>query len=214
MIRLIERLPPGDEAGASLTLPFETRQRSRFRTRLDDGREAGVMLPRGGEPLRGGERLRGEDGTVVRIAAAMESVSTAFHRDPRTVARAAYHLGNRHVPLEVGDTWVRYQHDHVLDDMVTGLGLRVFPEQAPFEPEAGAYAHAHAHAHGHHHGHAGDGPEGHFAAHRAAHAGAAGTGGHAHAHTHTSVSVTASSAATSASDGEDAERAEDRHERD
>lgn len=167
MIRLTERLPPGEAAAASLTLPFETRQRSRFRARLDDGREVGVMLPRGGEPLRGGDRLCGEDGVVVRVAAAMERVSTAFHRDPRGVARAAYHLGNRHVRLEVGDTWVRYLHDHVLDEMVAGLGLRVFPEQAPFEPEAGAYAGGHDHGHGHAHAHTH--AEGHASAHAAAH---------------------------------------------
>ncbi|PWG65711.1 urease accessory protein UreE [Spiribacter halobius] len=207
MMRLTERLPPGEEADASLTLPFELRERSRFRARLDDGREAGVMLPRGGQPLRGGERLRAEDGTVVRIAAAPESVSTAFHRDPRMVARAAYHLGNRHVALEVGDTWVRYRHDHVLDEMVTGLGLRVFPERAPFEPEAGAYAHGHAHGHGqsgshahsHTHSHGDDhgaGPDAHFETHRRAHAEAvARAGGDATASASTSVS-------TSAGDGE------------
>lgn len=198
MIRLTERLPPGEEADASLTLPFEMRQRSRFRARLDDGREAGVLLPRDGAPLRGGDRLRGGDGTVVRIAAAMESVSTAFHRDPRTVVRAAYHLGNRHVLLEVGDTWVRYLHDHVLDEMVTGLGLRVFPEPAPFEPEAGAYAHGHAHEHRPHHGHAEPALEEHLAAQRAAHAHADDAGGHAHV----SVNASATSSAASSSDGE------------
>jgi urease accessory protein len=75
--------------------------------------------------------------------------------DPRPLARAAYHLGNRHVALQIGDGWLRYCHDHVLDEMLLGLGLRVTVEQAPFEPEAGAYhaegdsAHGHSHGDGH-----------------------------------------------------------------
>ena len=65
------------------------------------------------------------------------------------MARACYHLGNRHVALQIGEGWVRYQHDHVFDAMVTGLGLNVIVEQAPFEPEAGAYSQGHAHHHDH-----------------------------------------------------------------
>jgi urease accessory protein len=65
--------------------------------------------------------------------------------DAWQLARASYHLGNRHVALQIGRGWVRYQHDHVLDDMVRGLGLTVTIEQAPFEPEAGAYGGAHTH---------------------------------------------------------------------
>ncbi|MGA7802096.1 MAG: urease accessory protein UreE [Gammaproteobacteria bacterium] len=157
MLRLTEKLDEPVEAGATLTLPFGDRQKSRLRTRLDDGREAGLMLERG-LVLRHGDCLRADDGTVVRVQAAPEAVSTAFSRDPLVVARACYHLGNRHVPLQIGDTWVRYLHDHVLDAMVEHLGLRVFAEHAPFEPEAGAYdghsegAPAHDH-HEHHHGH-------------------------------------------------------------
>lgn len=130
----------------TLTLAFEQRQKSRLRTRLDDGREAGLFLPRG-TVLRGGDCLRGEDGSVVRVVAAPEAVSTAFHRDAQVLARACYHLGNRHVALQIDHSWVRYLHDHVLDAMVESLGLRVFFENAPFEPEAGAYA-----GEGHHHG--------------------------------------------------------------
>ena len=137
---------------ALLTLPFEQRQKSRLRTRLDDGREVALALPRG-SVLRHGDLLRAESDVVIQVRAAPEEVSTAFARDPLQLARACYHLGNRHVALQIGATWVRYLHDHVLDDMVTALGLTVYAETVPFEPEAGAYQ-GHAHAHGHDHGHA------------------------------------------------------------
>ncbi|HEX5513467.1 MAG TPA: urease accessory protein UreE [Gammaproteobacteria bacterium] len=152
MLEITERLEamPDTEVHTTLTLPFEVRQKSRFRAVLDDGREAGVILERG-RVLRGGDLLRARDGTVVRIQAAAESVSTLISDSPLQLARACYHLGNRHVPLEITSGRVRYLHDHVLDDMVRGLGLRVRAEQAPFEPEPGAYDAGSDHHHGHHH---------------------------------------------------------------
>lgn len=150
MLKISERLPESSETALVLTLPFELRQKSRLKAQLNDGREVGLMLPRG-QVLRSGDCLRAEDGSVIRVEAAIEDVSTAAHADPLVIARACYHLGNRHVPLQIGDGWVRYQHDHVLDDMLRGLGLAVKFEQAPFEPEGGAYAgHAHSHTHTHH----------------------------------------------------------------
>ncbi len=143
---VFDRLVTGGEPATTLSLPFERRQRSRQRVRLDDGSEAGLQLPRG-TILRGGDRIGDGEGRVVEVVAAPEPVSTAFATDARLLARACYHLGNRHVALEIGDTWLRYLQDHVLDGMVTAMGLRVVAGQAPFEPEAGAYAH------GHHHGH-------------------------------------------------------------
>jgi len=104
------------------------------------------MLARG-TLLRGGDRLRAADGTVIEVVAAIETVSTAYAHDPALLTRAAYHLGNRHIPVQIGDTWVRYLHDHVLDHMLEQLGLEGVGEQAPFEPEAGAYeGHGHSHA--------------------------------------------------------------------
>jgi urease accessory protein len=139
-----------------LRLPFETRQKSRFRACLTDGTEVGVMLERG-QVLRDGECLCAAAGdVVVRVQAAPEPVSEVHSADALLLLRAGYHLGNRHVPLQVGPGWLRYLHDHVLDEMVRGLGLSVGFTQAPFEPEAGAYAaggHAHSHAHGHQHAH-------------------------------------------------------------
>ncbi|MBK9130649.1 MAG: urease accessory protein UreE [Gammaproteobacteria bacterium] len=125
---------------AMLTLSFDQRQRSRLRVTLDDGREAALLLERGAV-LRGGCCLRSDDGVIVRVIAAPEPVSTVPCPDPYLLARACYHLGNRHIPLQIGTGWVRYQQDHVLDDLVHGLGLRPVAESAPFEPEAGAYGH-------------------------------------------------------------------------
>jgi urease accessory protein len=150
-INLRERATEGT-ASATLTLPYDVRVKSRLRARLDDGREAAIVLARG-TILRGGDKLRAEDGTIVEVHAAREPVSSARASDPRLFARAAYHLGNRHVALEIGDGWLRWQHDHVLDDMVRGLGLDVSFENAPFEPEAGAYAHASGGHHHHEHTH-------------------------------------------------------------
>jgi urease accessory protein len=154
LLMVSERLSGRQRADAQLVLPFELRSRSRFRARLSSGEEVGVVLSRG-QVLRGGDLLRAADGRVVEVAAAAEPVSTVHDADPGALARAAYHLGNRHVALQIGDRWLRYLHDHVLDEMVRGLGLHVHLEQAPFEPESGAYstasgaAAAHSHAHGH-----------------------------------------------------------------
>lgn len=154
MLEITQRLEAKPDAAvrpsATLTLPFDVRQKSRFRAVLDDGREAGVILERG-RALRGGDLLRAQDGTVLRVKAAAESVSTVLSDDPLQLARACYHLGNRHVPLEITPGRLRYLHDHVLDDMVRGLGLAVQAEQAPFDPEPGAYGGSHHHGQHHHH---------------------------------------------------------------
>jgi urease accessory protein len=151
MLEIRERQEGDAPATATLTLPFDLRQRSRLRATLDDGREVGLFLPRG-TVLRGGDRLIAADGTVVEVRAADETVSTV-RATPQSLIHAAYHLGNRHVPLQIGEGWLRYGHDHVLDDMVRGLGLEVSCEEAPFEPEGGAYGGGHSHGHGHSHSH-------------------------------------------------------------
>lgn len=151
MIRLTRRITGATAPQATLTLPLEQRNRSRLRVMLDNGAEAGVFLERGTR-LRDGDMLADDDGFTVLVRAAPELVSTVTSDDPLTLARASYHLGNRHVPLQIEPGGLRYQHDHVLDAMVRGLGLDVTVEQAPFEPEAGAYG-DHDQAHGHAHGH-------------------------------------------------------------
>jgi len=152
MIRLTRRLDTPEPPTHTLTLTLEQRVRSRLRVALDDGSPAGLFLERG-HILRDGDCVAGDDGVVAEVRAAAETVSTARCEDPVQLARVCYHLGNRHVLVQIGPGLVRYHHDHVLDAMVRGLGLSVTVEQAPFEPEWGAYREAHTHgtAHGHHH---------------------------------------------------------------
>lgn len=153
MLTAQQRVVPSRVAELRLVLPFDLRCRSRFRARLVNGEEIGVMLPRG-QILRGGDQLLASDGRVVAVAAAPEDVTTVSSDDARLLARVAYHLGNRHVALQIGAGWLRYSHDHVLDEMVAGLGLTPVAEQAPFEPEAGAYSSEGEVGVGHHgHGH-------------------------------------------------------------
>ena len=147
MIRITEILESKSLPTATLSLPINSRVKSRIKVTLDDGREAGLFLPRG-KILRDGDLVASEDGIIVQIKAAPELVSTVTSDNPHALAVASYHLGNRHVPLQVEPSWLRYLHDHVLDDMVKGLGLSVKTETAPFEPEAGAYQSS---ANGHHH---------------------------------------------------------------
>ena len=136
-----------------LVLPFAERAKSRLRAVLDNGEEAGLFLERG-SVLRHGDLLQADDGRLVEVQAADETVSTVHTEDGLALARAAYHLGNRHVALQIGAGWLRYQHDHVLDDMLRGFGLEVVIGQLPFEPEGGAYVAASQHTHAHAHPHA------------------------------------------------------------
>jgi urease accessory protein len=145
-------------ASGRLRLDYDGRTKSRFRARLEDGEEIAVKLPRG-TVLAGGARLLTDDGRSIEVVAADETLSVATTSDPLLLARAAYHLGNRHVPLEIGLGRLAYQHDHVLDEMVRRLGLALSVERAPFMPEGGVYGHGghqghhhhHDHDHGHHH---------------------------------------------------------------
>ncbi|BDA52998.1 urease accessory protein UreE [Raoultella ornithinolytica] len=156
MLYLTQRVDSPGKLTASLTLPIDVRVKSRIKVTLNDGREAGLLLPRG-LLLRGGDVLSNEDGSeFVQIIAADEGVSVVHCDDPFTLAKACYHLGNRHVPLQIMPGELRYHHDHVLDDMLRQFGLEVTFAHLPFEPEAGAYAsesHGHSHGHSHDHGH-------------------------------------------------------------
>lgn len=132
----------------SVALFYDERKRSRLKVTLASGRDAGIFLERG-EHLRGGDKLAAEDdGTVVEVRAAPEPLIEATAATPLLFARAAYHLGNRHVAVQIvaetGGGRLRFQADHVLAEMVRGLGCSVSETTAPFEPESGAYG-------GHHH---------------------------------------------------------------
>jgi len=147
MLKFTSRINSHIETKLSLTLPFELRQKARLRTQLDDGQEAGLFLERG-HVLRGGDQLKAETGEIVTIISANENVSTVTSNDPYLLMRASYHLGNRHVPLEIKPAYLRYQYDHVLNEMIEHLQLTIKQESAPFEPEPGAYSHNH-HSHTH-----------------------------------------------------------------
>jgi urease accessory protein len=140
-------------ADVRLVLPFDLRQRSRLLATLDSGEEIGLTLPRG-TVLRGGDRLQASDGRIVEVVAAPELVSIVRTGDARQLARAAYHLGNRHIAVQVAHDSLQFLRDHVLEEMLRGQGLKVEADVLPFEPEGGAYSQGHGHSHdGHAHGH-------------------------------------------------------------
>ena len=149
--------PGGDVvATEQLRLSFDARQKSRLRVRLVSGEEVALSLPRG-EVLRGGDLLLASDGRVVEVVARPEKLLHVECGSPEALARAAYHLGNRHVAVQVGDGFLRLAADHVLEEMLRQLGARTTTIEAPFEPEAGAYG-GHAHGSGSHtHGDPGHG---------------------------------------------------------
>ncbi len=138
----------GARPAARLVLAFDARQKTRLRARLDTGEEVSLQLPRG-TTLRGGDQLEASDGRIVEVVSSPEQVLHVECATPEALARAAYHLGNRHVAVEVGKGFLRIGHDHVLKAMLEGLGASVRTIEAPFEPEAGAYyGEGHSHEHG------------------------------------------------------------------
>lgn len=155
---------------ATVELDWDVRQKSRFAATDSQDRALAVFLPRG-TVVRGGDVLVAEDGSLVRVLAAPQAVlritACAEHGHAPVdrnfdLVRAAYHLGNRHVPIELRPEHLQIEPDHVLADMLRTLHLTVQETQAPFEPEGGAYGHSaqgghhhtgHAHAHGHDHAH-------------------------------------------------------------
>ncbi len=208
MRTLDKRIAPNVKLAASLvaraptlTLAYDARCRSRFAATLDSGEELAVVLPRG-TVLVDGDVLVADDGALVRVVAAAEAVMRVRAPDALTFTRAAYHLGNRHTPVEIGLDTLKLEYDPVLADMLTRLGARVERVEAPFQPEAGAYGGGHRHGHdasfaedyalaqqvyGEHHGHAhghGHDHDDHAHGHDHAHAHGAHTHQHGHDHAH------------------------------
>ncbi len=147
MLKFTKKVESPIETDLSLTLPFDSRQKARLHTQLDNGQEAGLFLPRG-QVLRNGDQILAETGEIATIISAPENVSTVTSDDIHLLMRASYHLGNRHVPLEIKPSYLRFQYDHVLNEMLEQLNLNIIQESAPFEPEAGAYSHNHdTHSH-------------------------------------------------------------------
>jgi urease accessory protein len=177
MINVNKLLPQGQglasvllKRAASVELDWDVRQKSRFDATDSQGRHIGVFLPRG-TVVRGGDVLVAEDGSMIRVVAAPQDVlevrACAEHGSPFDLLRAAYHLGNRHVQLELQPDHLKFEPDHVLADMLRGMHLIVTSLQSAFEPEGGAYAAGHTshdhhdhdhHGHEHAHVHAHDAP--------------------------------------------------------
>ena len=189
MLQTAKLIPQGQglasvlvKRAATVTLDWDVRQKSRFETTDSLGRSVGVFLPRG-TVVRGGDVLVAEDGSLIRVEAAPQTVlritACTAHGSPFDLTRAAYHLGNRHVPIELRPDYLQIEPDHVLAEMLRAMHLIVNTVDAPFEPESGAYAphanhvhpapaekhvqvnlhvhgpdckHDHGHAHGHDHG--------------------------------------------------------------
>lgn len=130
----------------ALVLPFDARSKSRLRATLETGEDVALFLPRG-TVLRGGDGLVADDGGLIRVEAAPETVLLVTAATPLALTRAAYHLGNRHTPVEVGDGYLKLEYDPVLRDMLLRLDVDVAEALMPFEPEAGAYGGGHKHGH-------------------------------------------------------------------
>lgn len=146
---------------ATVELDWDVRQKSRFDATDSLGRQLGVFLPRG-TLVRGGDVLLAEDGSMVKVIAAPQAVlritACTSHGSPFDLTRAAYHLGNRHVPIELKPDHLKIEPDHVLADMLRAMHLIVNAVEEAFEPEGGAYSaggHGHGHDHDHSHDHAG-----------------------------------------------------------
>jgi urease accessory protein len=142
---------------STIELDWDLRQKSRFDATDSLGRQLGVFLPRG-TLVRGGDVLVAEDGSMVKVLAAPQAVlritHCPTHGTPFDLTRAAYHLGNRHVPIELKPDHLKIEPDHVLADMLRAMHLIVNEVEEAFEPEGGAYSaggHSHGHADGHGH---------------------------------------------------------------
>ncbi len=191
MIQASKLIPQGKGLAAAMLkrastieLDWDVRQKSRFETTDSLGRSIGVFLQRG-TVLRGGDVLVAEDGSLVKVWAAPQRVLRITHCQnhgtPFDLIRAAYHLGNRHVPIELKPDFLQIEPDHVLADMLRAMHLIVNDVDAPFEPENGAYATG---GHALHHGHAQHAVEAHGHGHGHSHAPAHKHDDHSHDHEH------------------------------
>ena len=179
MIICSKRMPQGKglakvlvQRAPSITLDWDTRQKSRFDATDSTGRQLGVFLPRG-TVVRGGDVLVAEDGSLVRVEAAPQKVLRITfcteHGSAFDLMRAAYHLGNRHVPIELRADHLKIEPDHVLAELLQSMHMTVAEVQEPFEPEGGAYGDSALLGHDHGHGHSQSHSHGHDHAHDHAH---------------------------------------------
>ncbi|MER0169543.1 MAG: urease accessory protein UreE [Nitrosomonas sp.] len=156
MLTLNTKIDHAESVFAQLVLPYEMRENSRLRTALASGEEVAIFTARG-TVLRNNDLLKSDDGRVVQIIAAHESVYRITCKTPHDLLRCAFHLGNRHTQTQVGEGFLQIHQDSVLKQMLEGLGATIVEESAQFEPESGAYGagggHHHHHGDGHYHAH-------------------------------------------------------------
>jgi urease accessory protein len=138
---------PKDKAAGALTLDFDARHRRRIRLTTDQGEDVLLDLPRA-VAMADGDGLQLEDGRLLKVQAAAELVVEVKHKDPNQLIRIAWHLGNRHLPIEVRQDVLRIRPDHVIESMLRGLGANLAKMHAPFQPEGSAHG-----DHSHHHDH-------------------------------------------------------------
>ena len=151
MREFLEKIKSSKKIDGSITLDLQQRVKSRIKASSDNGEDVGIFMERG-TILEHGDLIRDQDGYILKVVAAPETLSSIYSNDSLLLLRACYHLGNRHVELQIKNESVHYRHDHVLDDMVKSLGLDVVIESLPFQPENGAY-HSHSGGLPHNHEH-------------------------------------------------------------
>lgn len=144
MLKVYAKTHHHEPATDELWLPYDLRKRGRLKSVTSSGADIGLFLERG-EVLKDGDRLATACGRIVEVRAAPEEIAIASTDDPLLFARACYHLGNRHVPLQIEPGRLCFQRDAVLEELATRLGLKVSHQSAPFDPEPGAYAGGHSH---------------------------------------------------------------------
>lgn len=147
---LFNELTHSDVSDHRVSLTYHERIKGRLRISTDSGVDAGIQIDRG-QVLENGQKLKNEQGVVLEVLASPELVSVASTDSAQLFARACYHVGNRHAEVQIEDNQLIYLHDHVMDEMLTLLGLSVCAEQRPFHPEKGAYVSGGSHAHHHDH---------------------------------------------------------------
>ncbi len=134
-----------EKADYVVKLPYDKRQQSRFKTFTTTGEEVGIILPRG-QSMKLNSILLDENGQTLLILGQEEPLTCAICDQPLLWARASYHLGNRHTPVEIRDQRIFFQPDHVLEHMLEHLHVSTYRVNGIFNPEDGAYSHG-----GHHH---------------------------------------------------------------
>ncbi len=148
MREFLKKIKSSNKINDSVTLDLHQRVKCRIKVVTDGGESIGIFMQRG-TVLKNSDLMADKDGYVIKVIAASEKLSSIYSKDYLQLLKASYHLGNRHVELQINKGSLHYKHDHVLDDMIKSLGFDVVIEFLPFQPENGAY-HTHKEGKNHH----------------------------------------------------------------